>query len=75
MLEIPCQGSFSFRWIPGPVVQSVASRGHKSILARSHTFVEIDHEILSMIILLLLLIQEGLVSVTSKAKKCVRNTG
>ena len=49
-------------------MQSVASRGHKSILARSHTFVEIDHEILSMIILLLLLIQEGLVSVTSKAK-------
>ena len=34
------------------------------ILAQSHTFVEIDNEIFSMIILLLPLIQEGLVSVT-----------
>ena len=31
-----------------------------SILAQSHTFVEIDHEIISMVILLLPLIQEGL---------------
>ena len=36
------------------------------ILARPDTFVEIDHEIFSMVILLLLLIQEGLLSVTSE---------
>ena len=35
------------------------------ILARLHTFVEIDHEITSMVIFLLPLIQEGLLSVTS----------
>ena len=35
-----------------------------SILARSHTFVEIDLEIISTIFLLLQLIQEGLLSVT-----------
>ena len=32
----------------------------RSIPARSHTFVEIDHEIIYMVILLLPLIQEGL---------------
>ena len=58
--------------IPGPIVQLVASPiadpGVVSlILARSHTFVEIDREIFSTTILLLLLIQEGLVSVTSKS--------
>ena len=37
-----------FQWIPGPVAPGVAS----SIPARSHTFVEIDHEIISMVILL-----------------------
>ena len=47
----------------GPVVQSVVSPiadpGVMSLIpARSHTFVEIDHEILSTIILLLPLIQE-----------------
>ena len=36
-----------------------------SVLARSHTFVENHHEIISMVILLLPLIQEGLLSVTS----------
>ena len=35
-----------------------------SIPARSHTFAEIDHEIISMVVLLLPLIQEGLLSVT-----------
>ena len=55
-----------------PVVQSVASLiadlGVVSLIpAWSHTFVEIDHETFSMIILLLLLIQEGLVSVTSES--------
>ena len=38
-----------------------------SIPAWSHTLVEIDHEILSAVILLLLLIQEELVSVTSES--------
>ena len=37
------------------------------ILARFHTFVDIDHEILSVFILLPLLIQDGLVSVTSES--------
>ena len=51
--------------LPGPVAQSVASPTAdpgvaSSIPARSQTFVEIDHEIISMVILLLLLIQEGL---------------
>ena len=36
------------------------------VLTLSHTFVEIDREIISMVTLLLLLIQEGLLSVTSK---------
>ena len=36
-------------------------------LTQSHTFVDIDHEIFSMVILLLRLIQEGLVSVASKS--------
>ena len=37
------------------------------ILAQSHTFMEIDHKIVSTVILLLLLIQEGLLSVASKS--------
>ena len=53
-----------------PVAQSVARltedpRVASSILAQSHTFVKIDHEIISTVILLPL-IQEGLVSVTRK---------
>ena len=35
-----------------------------SIPARSHTLVETDHELISKAILLLLLVQEGLLSVT-----------
>ena len=55
----------------GRVAQSVASLtadpGVESlILAQSHTFVEIDHEIISTVIFLLL-IQEGLLSVTSES--------
>ena len=38
-----------------------------TILAWTHTFMEIDREIFSIIILLLLLIQEGLLSVTSES--------
>ena len=37
------------------------------ITAQSHTLVKIDHEIFSMVILLLLLIQEGLLAVTSES--------
>ena len=37
------------------------------IPARPHTFVEMDHEIISMVILLFLLIQEELLSFTSKS--------
>ena len=56
----------------GPIAQLVAgqivdSGVVGSILARPHTFVEIDHEIFSVIILLLPLIQEGLLSVTSES--------
>ena len=38
-----------------------------SILTWSHTFMEIDHKITSTVILLLLLIQEELLSVTSES--------
>ena len=37
------------------------------IPVRCHTFVELDHEIVSMAILLPSLVQEGLLSVTSKS--------
>ena len=43
------------------------------ISARSHTFVEIDCELLSMVILLFPLIQKGLVSVTRESM-CAQNT-
>ena len=46
------------------------------IPARSHTFFEIDREIISMVILLSPLFQEGLLSVTSKSIcVCARSTG
>ena len=56
----------------GSIAQSVASLTvdpwvPSSIPVWSHTFVEIDHEIISMVILLLTLIQEGFLSVTSKS--------
>ena len=48
----------------------IADPGVVSLIpARPHTFVEIDHEIVSAVILLLPLIQEGLLSV------CERSTG
>ena len=47
--------------------QTVDSEVASLILARSHTFVEIDHQIISMVILLLLLIQEDLLPVTSES--------
>ena len=56
----------------GPVVQPVARLiadpgVMSSISAQSHTFLEIDHEIFSMLILILWLIQEELVSLPSKS--------
>ena len=53
--------------VPGPVAQSVVSQTAdpgipNSIPTRFHTFVEIDNEIISTVIILLLLIQEGLLS-------------
>ena len=57
--------------LPGPVEQSVASQtadpGITSLIpAQSHTFVDIDHEIISTVILLFWPFQEGLLSVTSE---------
>ena len=56
----------------GPVAQAVASPTAdpgvpSSIPARSHTLVDIDHEIISIVILLFPLIQEGFLSVTSES--------
>ena len=45
------------------------------IPARSHTFIEIDHELFSSVILLLLLIQEGLCICQLQAKVCAQSTG
>ena len=50
--------------VPCPVAQSVVS---PTADPGSHTFMEIDHEIISMVILLLQLIQEGLLSVTCES--------
>ena len=57
--------------LQGPVVLSVVSPtadpGVTSLIpAWSHTLVEVDHEIISAVILLFSLIQEGLLSVTSE---------
>ena len=56
----------------GRLAQSVASLTADpgvggSVPTLSHTFVEIDHEIVSMVILLLPLIQEGLLSLTRES--------
>ena len=58
--------------LPDPIAQSVVSTTAdpgvaSSIAAQSHTLVEIDHEIISTVILLLPLIQEGLLLVTSES--------
>ena len=58
-------------YILGPFVQSVlrltADPGVTSLIrAGSHTFVEIDHEVISKVILLLPLIQEGNIVVSYK---------
>ena len=55
-------------WLAQLVARPTADPGVASlILAQSHTFVEIGHEIISMVILLLPQIQEGLLSVTSES--------
>ena len=65
--------TFSFKNnSPGPVGQSVASPiadpGVMSLIpARNHTLMKIDCDIYSLVIFLLSLIQEGLLSVTSKS--------
>ena len=46
-----------------------------SIQALTHTFEEKDHEISSMVILLLLLIQEGLLSLISESMTFFVHTG
>ena len=56
-------------YLLGPVAESVASLIAdpgvvRSIPAQSHTLVKIDHEMISTVILLFPLIQEGLLSVT-----------
>ena len=51
-----------------PVTRLTANPGVASLIqARCHTFVENDHEIISMVILLPQLIQEGLLSDTSES--------
>ena len=60
-------------FLPGRVAQSVACLTAdpgvaSSILVRSHTFVEIDHEMISTVILLLLLIHSRRVVVSYKRK-------
>ena len=65
--------------IQGSILQLVASPtadpGVTSlILVQSHTFIGIDHEIISLVIFLLLLILEGLLSVTSEST-CTESTG
>ena len=57
------------QWITSPT----ADPGVASLIpARSHTYMEIDHEIISMVILLLPLIQEGLMSLT-RENMCTKN--
>ena len=52
------------------VASLIADPGVKSLIpAQPHTFMEIDHEIFSSVILLLPLIQEGLLSVTKVTSK------
>ena len=58
----------------GRIAQSVASQTAypgvaSSILAWSYTFVEIDYEIISTVILFITLIQEGLLSVQLQHEK------
>ena len=75
MLEGPfCQIHAHIFWtvLLGPIAHLAVSpianpRVVNMIKDQSHTFVEIDHEIFATVILLLPLIQEGLMSVTSES--------
>ena len=63
---------FIFLFRTGPVVQSVAcpttDQGVASLMpARSHTFMEVDHEITYLVILLPSADSIGLLSVTSES--------
>ena len=49
-----------------PIAQSVANRIADPWVESMITFVEIDHEIMSTVMIFLRLIQEGLLSVTSE---------
>ena len=56
----------------GPILPSAGAGVESYIPARSHSFVDIDYEIISKVILLLPLIQEGMLSVTSESM-CMKN--
>ena len=65
-MTLPKYGSTTYH--SQSVASPVADSGIvSSVPARSHTFLVTDFEIFSAVILLLLLIQEGLVSVTSES--------
>ena len=69
----------AFTYITGPEGQSVGSlnvdpEAMSLILACSHTFVEFDHEIISTVILLLLLIQQGLCQLQAKGMCTTRES-
>ena len=56
------------QWVASPTADPLVA---SSILAQFHTFVKIEFEIISTVILLLLLIQEELLSVTSETM-CIK---
>ena len=63
----------TFKLLPASVAQLVApsdwrpeGRGFNPRRGRQHSFVEIDHEIFSTVILSLLLIQEGQLSISGE---------
>ena len=60
--------------LDGPSDWRPGGRGFNPRRGRQHTFVEIDHEIFSTVILSLLLIQEGQLSVSCE-RMCTHNTG
>ena len=71
ILYIPVNNfSVMWGWVLGPIGQSAANLTAdpgvaSSILARPYTFMEIDHDIIVTVFLLLPLIQEELLSVTT----------
>ena len=57
---------FESHWFYAPSDWRPGGRGFNPRRGRQHSFVEIDHEIFSTVILSLLLIQEGQLSVSGK---------